>query len=104
MSYIYLIRCIGTNYVKIGFSHKPELRLEHLQIGCPMKLEMICPSEGSRRVTPPALFLLETFLRPVSTFSGGRRMQPSHSPAIRLFTFPSVRLFPGDVITQTLNG
>jgi hypothetical protein len=38
-TYLYMIRC--QNYIKIGISSQPEVRISALQIGCPFKLEMV---------------------------------------------------------------
>jgi hypothetical protein len=37
-AYLYAIRQVGTNYVKIGVSVDPHSRLQTLQTGCPEKL------------------------------------------------------------------
>ena len=39
--YLYLIHCAGTTYYKIGITAaEPIVRLQGLQVGCPLKLEL----------------------------------------------------------------
>lgn len=45
--YVYAIRAIGTNRVKIGFSQEPDARLNQLQIGSPFPLEILCIRRGT---------------------------------------------------------
>lgn len=41
VEYLYLVRCVGSDYYKIGISTlTPVNRLCQLQVGCPYKLEM----------------------------------------------------------------
>ena len=38
--YIYCMKCVGKDYVKIGLAVSPSKRLQNLQQGCPYKLEI----------------------------------------------------------------
>jgi hypothetical protein len=40
MKYIYIIRCIDTDYRKIGIANNPHERLSELQTGCPFELKI----------------------------------------------------------------
>ena len=39
--YVYLVRAVNTNLIKIGMSTRPERRLQTLQTGCPQELELV---------------------------------------------------------------
>lgn len=39
--YLYLIRCINTDFYKIGITNKIDIRLQNLQTGCPLELKIV---------------------------------------------------------------
>jgi hypothetical protein len=41
MSYVYIIECVGTEWVKVGFAGDPFGRMKTLQTGCPFKLSLL---------------------------------------------------------------
>lgn len=48
---IYAIRAVGTQYIKFGFTdYGIKKRLETLQIGCPLDLEVLATCYGKRNV------------------------------------------------------
>ena len=49
--FVYFIRCVGTPFVKIGFTRgRPEARVAALQVGCPLTLAVSGTDYG-----PPSL-------------------------------------------------
>lgn len=46
---VYIIRALGTNSAKVGFTRwEPERRLRALQTGCPHRLELVASWPGTR--------------------------------------------------------
>jgi len=39
--FVYVVRAVNTNLIKIGMSARPERRLQTLQTGCPQELELV---------------------------------------------------------------
>lgn len=49
LGHVYLIRVIGTDIVKVGWSRRPVNRAHDLQTGCPFDLELTHTMPGTRR-------------------------------------------------------
>ncbi|HHF3209279.1 TPA: GIY-YIG nuclease family protein [Vibrio diabolicus] len=43
--YLYVLRCSGTSFFKIGISNDIDKRMRELQTGCPFKLKLVCSTE-----------------------------------------------------------